>query len=191
MPIRNRIIDQPGDLTPGPIPGREGEMVMPIRNRIIDQPGDLTPGPFPGREGEKNVPIKNIVIGQKLCPGMGERAKELRRGMTPEEKAQWQHLRANRLGGFHFRRQQVIDGYIADFYCHASGLIIEVDGDSHKGQIGYDKDRDAHLVTRGFKILRFSNSEIMDQSSFVLDKILNTCRASGSPFPLREGGQGG
>ncbi len=183
--MKNRIVGKTGDLTPGPCLDREGESEMLMKSRIVGKTGDLTPGPFPEREGEKYWPVDHIVIRQKLSPGMGERAKELRRNMTPAEELLWARLRANRLGGFHFRRQQVIDGYIADFYCHASNLIIEIDGDSLKGQIKYDKERDAHLIARGFKVLRFSNNEIIDQISIVIEKILNICQASGSPFPYR------
>lgn len=48
--------------------------------------------------------------------------------MTPAEKALWEELRANKLG-VHFRRQQVVQGFIVDFYCHQAALVIEVDGD--------------------------------------------------------------
>ena len=51
--------------------------------------------------------------------------------MTPWERKLWFHLRTNRLGGFHFRRQQIIDGVIVDFYCHALRLVEEVDGSGH------------------------------------------------------------
>ncbi len=71
------------------------------------------------------MPVNNIVIGQKIARGMSERAKELRRNMTPAEKILWEKLRYNRLGGLQFRRQQIIDGYIVDFYCHIKALIIE------------------------------------------------------------------
>ena len=50
--------------------------------------------------------------------------------MTPAEKILWQELRANK-PGFHFRRQQVIAGFIVDFYCHKAALVVEVDGDIH------------------------------------------------------------
>ncbi|WKZ37082.1 MAG: DUF559 domain-containing protein [Anaerolineales bacterium] len=75
------------------------------------------------------MPIKNIVTGQKVAKEKLERAKELRREMTPAEKILWQELRANKLG-VRFRRQQVIQGFIVDFYCHKSALVVEVDGDS-------------------------------------------------------------
>jgi very-short-patch-repair endonuclease len=53
------------------------------------------------------MPVKNIVRGQKISPEMLERAKELRSAMTPAEKILWKRLKANRLNGLHFRRQQV------------------------------------------------------------------------------------
>mgnify|MGYP001252608911 CR=1 FL=1 len=72
--------------------------------------------------------IKQIVTGQKVSAAKEARAKELRREMTPAEGKLWMGLRANRLEGFHFRRQQVIEPYIVDFYCHQAALVIEVDG---------------------------------------------------------------
>ncbi|GMV34705.1 MAG: hypothetical protein AMXMBFR60_25340 [Chloroflexota bacterium] len=63
------------------------------------------------------MPVKNIVTNQKVTAQKLQRAKELRRDMTPAEKILWEELRANKLG-VHFRRQQVIQGFIVDFYCH-------------------------------------------------------------------------
>src|SRR3972149_3006786 len=76
------------------------------------------------------MPVKNIIPGQTVTKEKLQRAKELRRDMTPAEKILWQELRANKLG-VHFRRQQVVAGFIVDFYCHKAGLVIEVDGDIH------------------------------------------------------------
>jgi very-short-patch-repair endonuclease len=53
----------------------------------------------------------HIITGQKISPNKLQRAQQLCRQMTPEEKILWQHLRANRLNGLHFRRQQIIDGF--------------------------------------------------------------------------------
>ena len=75
---------------------------------------------------------RNVVIGQKVDKEKIQRAKEFRRRMTAEEKILWRHLRTNRLQGLHFRRQQVFDGFIVDFYCHQSGLVVEVDGAVHQ-----------------------------------------------------------
>ena len=91
--------------------------------------------------------------------------------MTPEERALWQHLRANRLNGLHFRRQQVIDGFIADFYCHAAGLVVEVDGEVHEESIHYDAGRDRILASRGLRILRVKNREIQENLPDVLNRI--------------------
>ena len=68
------------------------------------------------------MPVKNIIPGQKVTKEKLQRAKELRREMTPAEKILWNELRANKLG-VHFRRQQVIAGFIVDFYCHPVKII--------------------------------------------------------------------
>ena len=122
------------------------------------------------------MPIRNIVIGQKVDPAKVQRAKELRRQMTEEEKALWQQLRANRLNGFHFRRQQIIDGFIVDFYCHAVGLVVEVDGEVHQQQAKYDAERDGHLSARGLRVLRVRNQEVREDLPGVLARITAACR---------------
>ena len=76
------------------------------------------------------MPIKNIVTDQIVTKEKLECAKELRREMTPAEKLLWQEIRANKLG-VRFRRQQIIQGFIVDFYCHRAWLVVEVDGDVH------------------------------------------------------------
>ena len=118
------------------------------------------------------MPIKNIIIGQKITTEKRQRAKELRQNMTPEETLLWQELRTNKLAGWHFRRQQVIDGFIADFYCHSASLIVEVDGGIHETQEEQDAERDAHLISRGFRILRITNDEVNKDLQGVLHKIL-------------------
>ena len=87
------------------------------------------------------MPIKNIIPGQRVAREKLQRARELRREMTPAEKMLWKELRGNKLG-VHFRREQVIAGFIVDFYCHNASLVIELDGDIHKGQQDYDSERD-------------------------------------------------
>jgi very-short-patch-repair endonuclease len=121
------------------------------------------------------MPINNIVIGQKVSHELHERARELRRNMTPAEKILWEKLRHNRLNGLQYRRQQSIDGYIVDFYCHSEALIVEVNGDVHDEQKEYDSERDNHLITRGFNILRFANEEVKDKIGIVLQNIAEAC----------------
>ena len=120
--------------------------------------------------------VKNIVVGQKISSEKKQRVKELRREMTPAENILWQRLRRNQLNGLHFRRQQVIDGFIVDFYCHAASLIVEVDGGIHKIQKEQDAERDAHLISRGFRILRVTNDEVNQDIDSVLRKILENLK---------------
>lgn len=81
------------------------------------------------------------------------------------------------MDGLHFRRQQIIDGYIVDFYCHALSLIVEVDGEIHEKQIEEDRQRDEALTMRGFRVIRFKNKDVLERLTFVLTEIRKTCRA--------------
>jgi len=118
------------------------------------------------------MPVKNIVVGQKITNEKKQRAKEMRCEMTPAENILWQRLRKNQLSGFHFRRQQVIDGFIVDFYCHAISLIVEIDGGIHETQQEQDAEREAHLISRGFQVLRFTNDRVENDIEGVLQEIL-------------------
>ena len=122
------------------------------------------------------MPIKDIVRGQKVSEEMLARAKELRHAMTPAEKILWKHLKANRLNGLHFRRQQVVHGYLPDFYCHQHGLTIEVDGGIHDMQKEYDTEREAYLISLGLRIIRFTNEEIQKDLKGVLQRIVEECK---------------
>ena len=117
------------------------------------------------------MPRKRIVTGQKVSAAKATRAKELRQNMTVAEQRLWQQLRANRLDGWHFRRQQVIDGFIVDFYCHQAGLIIEVDGPIHETQREADAEREAILQAGDLQVLRFTNQQVMNDMPAVLREI--------------------
>ena len=123
------------------------------------------------------MPVKNIIPGQKIEPAKLQRARELRRDMTPAERILWQALRGDKLDGLHFRRQQIIAGYIVDFYCHAASLIVELDGEVHLQQQEYDKERDRALTGMGLSVLRFPNQDIMRDLPGVLVRISTTCRS--------------
>jgi len=116
------------------------------------------------------MPVKNVIPGQRVTKEKLQRARELRRDMTPAEKLLWQELRANKLG-VHFRRQQVIAGFIVDFYCHKAALVIEVDGDIHDLKKEDDAKRDKALSEMGLKIVLFRNDEIMNNLSMVVKRI--------------------
>src|SRR6202035_277062 len=76
--------------------------------------------------------------------------KRLRREMTPAERRLWAAIRRNAIDGFHFRRQQVIEGYVVDFYCASAKLAIELDGGVHGEQWKYDESRDKTISRAGF-----------------------------------------
>jgi very-short-patch-repair endonuclease len=116
------------------------------------------------------MPTKNIIPGQRVTKEKLQRAKELRQDMTPAEKILWQELRGNKLG-LHFRRQQIIAGFIVDFYCHKAALVIEVDGDIHDLQQEEDARREKALSGLGLRVLRFKNDEVIRELSMVVGKI--------------------
>jgi very-short-patch-repair endonuclease len=112
--------------------------------------------------------VEGINPGQAIDPSLQEAAKQLHQNMTPQEKILWGYLRANQLAGFHFRRQQIIDGYIVDFYCHKASLVIEVDGPIHLKQKDYDRERDEQLKNRGLRVVHIKNDEIEQNLERVL-----------------------
>jgi len=71
--------------------------------------------------------------------------------------------------GLKFRRQQIIDGFIVDFYCDSLGLCVEIDGGVHETeeQRNYDKLRDEALALRDLKILRLKNEEVLNDKDSV------------------------
>jgi very-short-patch-repair endonuclease len=123
---------------------------------------------------------QNIITEQKVTKEKLQRAtpalaggarEELRREMTPAEKILWEELRANKLG-VHFRRQQVIQGFVIDFYCHKAELVVEVDGDIHDLQKEEDERREKVLRELGLRIVRFRTDEVVKNLSAVVEKIL-------------------
>lgn len=133
------------------------------------------------------MPIKNIVTEQRVTKAKLERAKELRREMTPAEKLLWQEVRASKLG-VRFRRQQVIQGFIVDFYCHQAGLVVEVDGDVHDLQKEEDERRERVLSAMGLRVVHFGNDEVVKHLSAVVGKIRQSC-AMNSDGKLGESNQ--
>jgi len=103
--------------------------------------------------------------------GTRTRARELRREMTEPERRLWQIVRAGRLG-FKFQRQVVLAPYIADFAARSERLVIEIDGETHGSDIAYDARRTADLEARGYRVLRFTNAEVMSNPEGVTRTIL-------------------
>ena len=113
----------------------------------------------------------HIVIGQKINPKKYQRAREPRQTMTPAENLLWQRLCANRFHGVHFRRQQVIQGFIVDFYCHAAELVIEIDGTVYEHRQREDRQREQVFADLGPKGLRFKNEQVQADMLGVLREI--------------------
>ena len=102
------------------------------------------------------------------------RAHTLRRNSTATERRLWSLLRAKRLQGLKFRRQVPIGPYVADFLCLRHRLVVEADGPFHNPEA--DAVRDAWLSAQGFRVLRFTNSQI-SASDQVLGAILEAVEA--------------
>jgi very-short-patch-repair endonuclease len=111
-----------------------------------------------------------IVRGQSISAAKLALAKDLRREMTPEERMLWAELRGNRLKGIHFRRQQLISGFIADFYCDAARLAVELD-DAY-----YDAQRDCEFGRLGVRVLRMENARVRENLGSVLEQICKQAR---------------
>jgi len=112
-------------------------------------------------------------LHKRTTPKIFGRAKELHRNMSPAEAKLWKHLRAHQMGDVHFRNQHAIGNYIVDFCAARKKLIIELDGSQHLEQAEYDEERTKYLETRGYKVLRFWNNDVMNQLETVLQTIRN------------------
>jgi len=101
-----------------------------------------------------------------------DRARGMRHEATPAEDLLWQRLRGNQLG-VKFRRQHSIDRYIADFVCLSHKLIVELDGAGHAepDQADYDRGRSGLLAELGYRVLRFSNEQTLNETEAVLTAI--------------------
>jgi very-short-patch-repair endonuclease len=107
-------------------------------------------------------------------------AKYLRRHQTLAERRLWPFLKLEK-----FKRQVVIAGYIADFAHPKARLIVEADGEYHKapGIAEQDKLRDWHLFHRGYKVLRFTNQEVLGDPKAVHERIMMAMPSKYSRLP--------
>jgi very-short-patch-repair endonuclease len=112
-------------------------------------------------------------------------ARAMRRELTGPELRLWLKLRAKRFEGAMFRRQVVIGPYIVDFACRTPArLVVEVDGETHAEREKYDAARTAFLEERGYRVLRFTNAEVMSNIDGVLLTIAEALRPPPLPDPL-------
>ncbi|HLX05617.1 MAG TPA: DUF559 domain-containing protein [Candidatus Binatus sp.] len=113
------------------------------------------------------TPHRKVTRDKHVSPDKLSLAKRLRREMTPAERRLWAAIRRNAIDGYHFRRQQVIEGYVVDFYCASAKLAIELDGGVHQEQGKYDESRDRIISRAGVRVLRIPNDAILDVEAAV------------------------
>ena len=120
----------------------------------------------------------------KVSSKLRANARLLRRSSTDVERNLWSELRDHRLLGAGFRRQVLIEGYIADFVCHAAKLVIELDGGQHFSDDGERADtrRSTVIEAKGFKVLRFNNHDVMSNRVGLLETIASAV-AERTPTP--------
>jgi very-short-patch-repair endonuclease len=116
-----------------------------------------------------------------------QRARTLRQQMTDAERVLWRHLRNRGLGGRKFRRQYLVGPYIVDFICPEKNVVIEVDGGQHADNEELDSQRSAYLNKMGYRVVRFWNNEVLQETEAVLEAIFailsDTAENSPSPRP--------
>ncbi len=113
------------------------------------------------------------------------RARELRKKMTPPERRLWNVLRL-RPAGFKFRRQHPLGYYTLDFFCYEAGLCVEIDGFAHElgSNPQRDKRRDRWLAAQGIRTLRISAIDVRDNLEGVVTMIVEECRRRSPSPPL-------
>jgi very-short-patch-repair endonuclease len=122
--------------------------------------------------------MTNAPKNKKSRSPLVNRARELRREMTPQERTLWQLLRDRQLFGLKFRRQTPFGPFILDFFCYEHQLAVELDGHHHAepGQQRYDQARTEWLQQQGLRVLRFTNREVETNLEGVLLEVARQCR---------------
>jgi very-short-patch-repair endonuclease len=117
--------------------------------------------------------FKSDYMWKGVSPQIFSNAKKLRENLTEAEEKLWLAVKNKQIEGYKFRRQHPIAIYIADFYCHALKLVIEIDGGYHleEEQRLLDEKRTNDIEFQGLKVMRFTNEEILLKFPEVIDKI--------------------
>ncbi len=115
-----------------------------------------------------------------------QRARSLCQRATDAERLMWAFLRDRRLHGYKFRRQQVIGPYIVDFVSLAVKLVVELDGGQHANRADYDERRTRFLESKGYRVVRYWDHEMLLEPEQVLDDVLRHLKGR-SPHPVPSG----
>jgi very-short-patch-repair endonuclease len=116
------------------------------------------------------------------------RSRELRNAATPAERRLWQRIRNRQLFGTRFNRQVPIGPFICDFVARTAKLIIELDGGQHAVRTVEDERRTRFLASRGYRVLRFWNNDVLENIEGVLQVIQEALKDRPSPGPSRMAG---
>jgi very-short-patch-repair endonuclease len=116
--------------------------------------------------------MSNLTPPQVIAKQPLVHARALRRDSTEAEKRLWAILRNRKLDGWKFRRQVPIDSFIVDFCCVKARLIVELDGGHHADEKEhYDDLRTRQLKTFGFRVIRFWNGQVLQETEGVILEI--------------------
>src|SRR5262249_40818778 len=112
-------------------------------------------------------------------------ARNMRNSPTRAERKLWSLLRNKQIIALRFRRQQPIGPYIVDFFCPTAKVIVELDGEQHgiDANMEHDELRSRNLSDRGYRVLRFSNAQLLNHPEDVLEGILMALKTCGRPLP--------
>ena len=110
------------------------------------------------------------------------KARELRKQSTDAESTLWNLLRNRQLTDYKFRRQAPIGKYIVDFLCFERNLVVELDGGQHQEQSDYDAERTRVLESKGYRVIRFWNNLVLEDTDAVLQAVLIALE-EGTPSP--------
>lgn len=115
-------------------------------------------------------------------PKIKHRAIQLRKVPTPAERTLWSRIRNDQLG-VTFRRQHALGNYIPDFCSPKAKLIIEMDGSQHLDQREYDEERTRYFESIGYKVIRFWNHQVMNETESVIRAIMQAMDSEHHPVP--------
>ncbi len=139
----------------------------------------LTPQPPLHHSGEGEESTRFNIRNQKINPKKLELARQFRKNPTESEDVVWQMLRNRQIKNLKWRRQQVIDGFIADFYCAELNVVLEIDGSVHDNEDvkEYDAYRTSVLESKGIRIFRLRNEECDKQHlTELIENIITSIR---------------
>ncbi|MBS1585407.1 MAG: leucine--tRNA ligase [Bacteroidetes bacterium] len=139
------------------------EIAFSLTPTLSKGEGDGTQEKFSGKEGWQTA---DVAAYSSIAPHQ----KELKNSLTEAENILWQRLRNNQLGT-KFRRQHIVGKFIADFISLSKQLVIEVDGKIHEQQKEEDHQRTLFFQEKGFKVIRFTNEEVIQDTDHVIEKI--------------------